>query len=138
MQSKGWFYIVAPSQNNHVLTLSNVSYESGIRVELRPNSKEIHQLWYLDEYGYIINKHSGCVLAVKNITKKKSVEGQNIIQASRKTGSVAKEQQWEFVPTDKENTYRLKLKAIEDYYLKDKQVPSFQLDDSVEWTFLYK
>ncbi|KAI9307087.1 hypothetical protein BJ944DRAFT_238170 [Cunninghamella echinulata] len=138
MQSKGWFYIVAPSQHGHVLTLSNMSYESGIRVELRPNNQGSHQLWYLDEYGYIINKHSGCVLAVKNITKKKSVEGQNIIQTSRKNEPAAKEQQWEFVSTDKENTFRLKLKAIKDYYLIDKQVPSFQLDDSVEWSILYK
>ncbi|CAO3615831.1 unnamed protein product [Cunninghamella blakesleeana] len=137
IQSKGWFYIVSPSQHEHVLTVINMSYESGTRVELRPNTLENHQLWHLDKDGYIINKHSGCVLSVKSISKQRSVQGQNIIQSSRKKSSEAKEQQWEFVSTDSNNTYHLRLKAIEEYYLNDKQVPSFQ-ENGVDWIVLYK
>lgn len=78
------------------------------------------------------------VLSVKSISKQRSVQGQNIIQTTRKKSLDAKEQQWEFVSTDKDNIFYLRLRDFEDYYLNDKQVPSFQQKNSVDWMILNK
>ncbi|ORZ14751.1 hypothetical protein BCR42DRAFT_452483 [Absidia repens] len=161
MMTGRWAYITSPSRHNHVLTVVDASFEPQARVELRPNVQGTHQQWYMDRFGFIINKHSGCVLSVKTITKKRSIQDQSIMQARRKDMKDAKGQQWEWITSTESNRkkeqvdehdkdsssdssnssdsdssngciYYLQLKAFSDYYLNDKDVPIFGAD-KIKW-----
>ncbi|CAO3590917.1 unnamed protein product [Absidia cylindrospora] len=143
--SERWVYITSPSPHNHVLTVVDASFEPQARVELRPNVQGTHRQWYMDRFGFIINKHSGCVLSVKTITKKRSIQNQSIMQARRKDMKDANGRQWEWTLSTESNhkeeqtgeqdkdssssrsdgIYYLQLKAFSDYYLNDKDVPTF-------------
>lgn len=98
------------------------------------------------------------VLAVKTITKKRSIQGQTIMQARRKDVKDANGQQWEWVQSIENNheeqagdqdkdggdgggsisnddCYYLQLKAFSDYYLNDKDVPTFG-DNKIKWAIV--
>ncbi|KAI9006556.1 hypothetical protein CLU79DRAFT_570492 [Phycomyces nitens] len=87
----GWFFITSP--NGHVLTITPISFQmsQASRIELRPNVAGDHQLWSHDD-GYLVNKHSGCVLAIKNQPSK----GQCLTSVMREPLERAEHQRWEF------------------------------------------
>ncbi|KAI8072052.1 hypothetical protein BDF21DRAFT_424788 [Thamnidium elegans] len=98
-------------------------HKSSIRVELRPKKKigvtNNHQLWCYNQ-GYLVNKHSGCVLGVE----KDKLKGQFIFQ-SKKVDGDAKKQVWKY---DEEK--RLVLTGDDTpYALNDLAVPKL---DSIE------
>ncbi|KAI8638578.1 hypothetical protein BD408DRAFT_16109 [Parasitella parasitica] len=90
----GWFYIECPNRQNQVLTVSEISMQPSIRVELRPKKiggqHRHHQLWCYHQ-GFIVNRHSGCVLGVE---KAKTVD-QCVFQSKRLQQGERK-QTWRF------------------------------------------
>ncbi|ORX56899.1 hypothetical protein DM01DRAFT_1406351 [Hesseltinella vesiculosa] len=108
MVPKGWIQIVSPSQHDHVLTVVGSSFEPLTRVELLPNVKGHHQQWTYDAYGYLINRHSGCVLMVKSVSKKSSVAKQQVIQGQRQDVAQGHQQQWEIIEQEQDQLLRLK------------------------------
>ncbi|KAL0081000.1 hypothetical protein J3Q64DRAFT_1204653 [Phycomyces blakesleeanus] len=104
----GWFFIT--STNGHVLTITPISFQAS-RIELRPNVEGDHQLWSHDD-GYLVNKLSGCVLAIKNQPSK----GQCLTSVMREPLENAEHQRWEF------NTNCLTLISNHDWSLPQKMV----------------
>ncbi|KAG0172742.1 E3 ubiquitin-protein ligase rnf13 [Apophysomyces sp. BC1015] len=110
---EGWFYIESPSHHQHVLSVVSMAFQPSARIELRPNTKGDHQLWSYDR-GFLINKLSGCVLAVK---KAPNCQGQCIVQATRLKYDEGVGQRW----TWKEEC--LRLESCPEYCLDDQTVP---------------
>jgi hypothetical protein len=91
------------------------------------------------------------VLAVKAIPKKRSVQDQTIMQARRQKISDAKAQLWEWIEADDVDgasggsdtnshsgcCYYLRLRAFNDLYLADKDVPAFG-EHKVNWAVVYE
>ncbi|KAL0073236.1 hypothetical protein F4703DRAFT_1441158 [Phycomyces blakesleeanus] len=116
----GWFFIT--STNGHVLTITPISFQAS-RIELRPNVEGDHQLWSHDD-GYLVNKLSGCVLAIKNQPSK----GQCLTSVMREPLENAEHQRWEF------NTNCLTLISNHDWSLSDQPVPRcVTSEDGVDW-----
>ncbi|KAG2199380.1 hypothetical protein INT47_001562, partial [Mucor saturninus] len=115
----GWFFIQCPSRQDHVLTVSSLSMQPSIRVELRPKKKigvmNRHQLWCYNQ-GYLVNKHSGCVLGVE----KDKLKDQCIYQSRRSSeGTDRKKQLWKYdenqrlvLTDDKNGVYGLTALAV--------------------------
>ncbi|OBZ85963.1 Receptor y region, transmembrane domain- and RING domain-containing protein 2 [Choanephora cucurbitarum] len=85
----GWFYI--QSQNGQVLTVANKTMQPSVRVELRPKKpRENHQLWCYYQ-GYLVNKHSGCVLGVD----RQKIKDQPVYQLKRISDDI--KQHWQYI-----------------------------------------
>ncbi|KAI8071727.1 hypothetical protein BC940DRAFT_293565 [Gongronella butleri] len=126
-----WFVLVAPGCHGHALTVVNAAFEPYTRVEMRPHTHGEHQQWRLDSHGFLINRHSGCVLTVKSVSRKTSIARQQLIQGQRKDVVDAATQRWEVEPFDDDGC-ALRLAAFPEYYLHDKAVPCFD-NEKIKW-----
>ncbi|GAN04540.1 hypothetical protein MAM1_0066c04001 [Mucor ambiguus] len=116
----GWFYIECLNRQGQVLTVSDMSMQPSVRVELRP--KKIgghpHQLWCYHQ-GFLVNKHSGCVLGVE----KDKIKDQCVFQ-SKRLDRGEKKQTWHY----DNSKLVLRHEAI-GYALNDLQVPKMTIED---------
>ncbi|KAI8981771.1 hypothetical protein BDF20DRAFT_986789 [Mycotypha africana] len=89
---EGWFYIQCPSRQNQVLTVSKFTMQPSVRVELLPQKLGFdHQLWCYHQ-GFLVNKHSGCVLG----TERDRLKDQHIFQCKRLHSDNRKQQPWKY------------------------------------------
>ena len=116
----GWFYIECPNRQGQVLTVSEMAMQPSIRIELRPKKigGQHHQLWCYHQ-GFLVNKHSGCVLGVE----KDKIKDQCIFQ-SKRLQQGEKKQNWCY-----ENSKLILINGETRYALNDLQVPKMVVEE---------